>query len=102
MNRVRGLVSIGIPVYNGEAYLAEALNSIFRQSYTPLEIVISDNGSFDATEAICRRHAALDPRIRYYRNSVNRGSAWNFDAVFELARGEYFKWWAYDDLCDPS
>ena len=102
MDRERGLVSIGIPVYNGELYLAEALDSIACQSYGPLEIIISDNGSSDATEEICRRCAALDPRIRYYRNNVNRGSAWNFNAVFELARGEYFKWWAYDDLCDPS
>jgi glycosyltransferase involved in cell wall biosynthesis len=102
MDRQRGLVSIGVPVYNGETYLAEAFASMLSQTYAPIEIIVSDNGSSDATEAICRRHAALDPRIRYYRNDVNRGSAWNFNAVFDRARGEYFKWWAYDDLCDPS
>lgn len=102
MDREPGLVSIGVPVYNGESYLLAALNSILGQSYRRLEIIISDNGSSDATEQICRRHAALDPRIRYYRNEINRGSAWNFNTVFNLARGEYFKWWAYDDLCDPS
>jgi glycosyltransferase involved in cell wall biosynthesis len=102
MDRERGLVSIGVPVYNGETYLAEALGSILRQTYEHFEIVISDNGSSDSTEEICRQHAARDSRIRYYRNDVNRGSAWNFNAVFELARGEYFKWWAHDDLCDPT
>lgn len=102
MDRERGLVSIGVPVYNGEAYLAEALSSIARQTYDRIEIVISDNGSSDATPEICRQRAALDPRIRFYRSGANRGSAWNFNAVFEHARGEYFKWWAHDDLCDPS
>jgi glycosyltransferase involved in cell wall biosynthesis len=102
MERARGLVSIGLPVYNGGSYLVDALNSIAAQSYGRVEIIISDNGSSDATEEICRRHASLDPRIRYYRNEVNRGAAWNFNTVFNLARGEYFKWWAYDDLCEPS
>ena len=81
MDRERGLVSIGVPVYNGEAYLAEALNSISRQTYDRLEVVISDNGSSDATADICRQRAALDPRIRFYRSGVNRGSAWNFNRV---------------------
>jgi glycosyltransferase involved in cell wall biosynthesis len=102
MDRERGLVSIGLPVYNGETYLAEALGSIARQTYPNLEIIISDNGSADATEVICRQHAALDPRVSYFKNAVNRGSVWNFNAVFERARGEYFKWWAYDDLCEPT
>lgn len=102
MDRERGLVSIGVPVYNGENYLVAALNSILCQSYGRLEIIISDNGSSDATEEICRRHVSSDPRIRYYRSEINRGAAWNFNTVFNLARGEYFKWWAHDDVCDPS
>jgi glycosyltransferase involved in cell wall biosynthesis len=102
MDREPGLVSIGVPVYNGENYLAAALNSILGQSYKRLEIIVSDNGSSDATEQVCRRYASLDPRIRYCRSEINRGSAWNFNTVFNLGRGEYFKWWAHDDVCDPS
>jgi glycosyltransferase involved in cell wall biosynthesis len=102
MDRELGLVSIGIPVYNGENYLLDALNSIFLQSYERIEILISDNGSSDATEQICRHYASRDPRVRYYRSEINRGAAWNFNTVFNLGRGEYFKWWAHDDLCDSS
>jgi GT2 family glycosyltransferase len=87
-------VSIGMPVYNGEVYLRQALDSLIGQSYTDFELVISDNGSTDATECICREYADEDERIRYYREAVN-----NFNRVFELSRGEYFKWAAADDIC---
>jgi glycosyltransferase involved in cell wall biosynthesis len=92
-------VSIGMPVYNGEVYLRQALDSLIGQSYTDFELVISDNGSTDATECICREYADEDERIRYYREAVNRGVSWNFNRVFELSRGEYFKWAAADDIC---
>src|SRR3982751_485615 len=95
-------VSIGLPVYNGELHLALALDSILAQTYGDFEIVISDNGSTDGTESICRRYAAADPRIRYERNETNRGAAWNYNHVFELSRGEYFKWMAHDDLIEPN
>ncbi|NNC92038.1 MAG: glycosyltransferase family 2 protein [Acidimicrobiia bacterium] len=96
------LVSIGLPVYNGENYLADAIKSHLGQTLTDFELVISDNGSTDATEAICRRFAAQDSRIRYYRSDVNRGIRWNLPRVFELARGTYFRWAAHDDLVAPT
>jgi glycosyltransferase involved in cell wall biosynthesis len=95
-------VSIGLPVYNGENYLVAAVESILRQDFTDFELIISDNGSDDATEAICTRFALSDARVRYYRSDANRGAAWNYNRVFELAHGEYFKWQAHDDLCLPS
>jgi glycosyltransferase involved in cell wall biosynthesis len=95
-------VSIGLPVYNGQDFLAAAIDSMLAQSFTDFELIISDNGSTDRTPEICRRYAALDKRIRYYRESENRGLAWNFNRAFELARGEYFKWHAHDDLCAPT
>lgn len=95
-------VSIGMPVYNGERYIREAIDSILAQSYTDFEFIISDNGSSDATEQICRQYAVADPRIRYIRNEVNRGPSWNFRRVFELSTGEYFKWMAHDDVCDSQ
>ncbi|HOB76353.1 MAG TPA: glycosyltransferase [Phycisphaerae bacterium] len=95
-------VSIGMPVYNGERFLAEAIESILAQTFTDFELIISDNGSTDSTPAICERYARLDSRIRYYRNEVNLGAAPNFNRAFHLAQGEYFKWAAHDDICLPQ
>jgi hypothetical protein len=92
-------VSIGVPVYNGEKYLASALDSILAQSFTDFEVIISDNASTDRTEQICREYAARDNRIRYVRQPQNRGMTWNFSHTVELARGEYFRWHAHDDSC---
>jgi glycosyltransferase involved in cell wall biosynthesis len=96
------LVSIGVPVFNGEQSLARALDSLLRQDYPRLEIIISDNGSTDATRAICENFAAKDSRVRYYRSEQNRGPIWNFNRVFELSSGEYFLWAAHDDVREPS
>lgn len=92
-------VSIGLPVYNGEKYLEDSLTSMLSQSFTDFELIISDNASTDGTKDICKHFAQNDHRIRYYRNDKNLGAAWNFNRVFELSRGEYFKWAAHDDLC---
>lgn len=93
-------VSIGMPVFNGEKYLAEALDSLLAQSFTDFELIISDNASDDGTEAICRRFAESDRRVRYIRNDVNRGAAWNHNKVMGEARGELFKLACHDDVCD--
>lgn len=95
-------VSIGMPVYNGEPYLSAALDSLLGQTFGDFELIISDNGSTDDTEAICRAYAARDPRIRYERQAENRGLTWNCNRVCELARGELFKWAAADDLHSPT
>lgn len=96
------LVSIGLPVYNGERYLAETLDALLTQSYTNIEIIIFDNASTDATQAICRTYALKDSRVRYYRNERNLGAARNYNLTVEHARGVYFKWAAHDDLCKPT
>jgi len=95
-------VSIGLPVYNGEEFLAEAVDSILAQTYADLELVISDNASTDGTERICRDYTARDSRVHYYRSEDNLGASWNFNRVFELANGDYFKWAAHDDRCEPE
>ena len=96
------LVSIGLPVYNGELFLKEAIDSLLKQSFTNFEIVISDNASTDRTEQICKDYSKQDKRIRYYRSPQNKGAAWNFNRTFELATGQYFKWAAHDDFCAPT
>ena len=100
MNQNQPLVSIGMPVYNGERFLEIALNSLLAQTFRDFELIISDNGSTDKTEGICRQYANADRRIRYFRNEQNLGAGWNFDRVAELATGKYFKWACHDDVCD--
>jgi len=95
-------VSIGLPVYNGDRYLRDAIDSIVCQTFTDFELIISDNGSTDQTEAICQSYIDKDSRIRYYRSENNRGAAWNYNRVFQLSSGEYFKWAAHDDICAPE
>ncbi|MEL6997626.1 MAG: glycosyltransferase family 2 protein, partial [Pseudomonadota bacterium] len=94
-------LSIGLPVYNGENYLAEALESLIDQSFEDFEIFISDNASTDGTQEICETYCQKDTRIRYSRLSENRGAAYNYNRVFEETSSAYFKWAAHDDLCLP-
>jgi len=95
-------VSIGLPVYNGEKFLRVAVESILQQDYADFELIISDNASTDATQDICREYAAKDPRIRCYRNEKNIGASGNFNRLVDLARGEFFKWAAHDDVHLPG
>jgi glycosyltransferase involved in cell wall biosynthesis len=95
-------LTIGLPVYNGEQYLAEALDALLTQSYTNFELVISDNASTDKTPEICRAFCARDARIRYIRQSTNVGAAPNHNFLVPLARGEYFKWASHDDVYAPT
>jgi glycosyltransferase involved in cell wall biosynthesis len=95
-------VSLGMPVYNGERYLEKTFDSVLAQTYKDFELVISDNGSTDRTQAICERYAKMDSRVKYHRNSKNIGIAPNFNRVYELSPSEYFKWTDYDDLLAPE
>ncbi|MFK8906347.1 glycosyltransferase family 2 protein [Streptomyces sp. YS-3] len=94
----RPRLSIGLPVYNGEEYLAESFDALLGQTYEDFELVVSDNASTDGTEDICRRYAAKDSRIRYLRLSRNIGATPNHNHVFARSRGELFKWASHDDL----
>ncbi|WP_158292191.1 glycosyltransferase family 2 protein [Paracraurococcus ruber] len=96
------LVSIGLPVFNGAAYVRQAIDSVLGQEYGALELIIQDNASTDATEEICLDYAARDPRVRYERNPTNLGAAANYNLCFERARGTYFKWAAHDDAIAPG
>ncbi len=97
-----GLVTIGLPVFNGENFLSDALDSLVAQEYRDIEIVVVDNGSTDSTPQILSRYAAMDERIRVERSDRNRGAAWSFNRTFELARGEYFTWCSHDDVYLPG
>ena len=96
------LVTIGLPVFNGQEFLDEALRSLRAQTFPNLEIVVSDNASVDRTADIIREHAAADPRIRAERQAENQGALENFRIVADRARGEYFAWAGHDDLWEPT
>lgn len=95
-------VSIGMPVYNGEPFIREALDSLLAQTFTDFELIISDNCSTDATAEIIKEYVAKDSRIRYVPQSENRGAEANFEFVLNEAVGEYFMWAAADDRWEPD
>ncbi|MFA5065949.1 MAG: glycosyltransferase family 2 protein [Dehalococcoidia bacterium] len=96
------LVSIGMPVYNGERYIRKALDSLLEQDYEHFEFIISDNASTDSTLQICREYASSDHRISIHTQNYNAGALANFKTVLELARGNYFMWAADDDRWLPE
>lgn len=102
INGDKPLVSIGLPVYNGETHLRQALDSLLAQDYENFELVISDNASTDSTREICLEYAVKDGRVWYHRNATNIGITRNFNRVFGLSSGELFMWASHDDLWEPN
>src|SRR5438309_7346789 len=94
-------VTIGLPVFNGEAFLGQAIDSILAQTYTDFELIISDNCSTDGTAVICQSYLRAHPQVRYVRQPVNVGAAENFNRLVALSSGKYFKWAAHDDVLAP-
>lgn len=96
------LVSIGLPVYNGEKTIERALESILSQNFEDFELILCDNASTDRTEEICRDFERRDRRIRYFRHTENIGVRRNHNRVFDLGKGEYFQWFAHDLVAYPD
>lgn len=95
-------VSIGLPVYNGEKYLANALNSLLNQTFRDFEIIISDNASTDKTPIISEKFFQKDKRVKYIRHEKNFGATKNFIFTLSKAKMQYFMWAAADDYWDPQ
>lgn len=91
------LVSVVIPVFNGEAYLADALDSVVAQDYTPIEIIVVDDGSTDGTPAVAGRY----PRVRYVRQS-NQGPSAARNTGIALSTGEFVTFLDADDVMLPE
>ena len=97
------LVSVLIPVFNGEPFLAECFESILAQDFGDYEVLVSDDGSTDGSATVIERYAQRDSRIRWWRNPRNLGIGGNFNAPLKAARGKYVKYVLQDDkLSDPS
>ena len=95
-------VSIGMPVYNGEEYLTEAIEAVLRQSFSDFELIVSDNASTDRTPEICAEYCRRDPRIRYIRQPYNLGAVRNWNFVVGEARGRFFQWASANDRLEPE
>lgn len=92
------LVSIVIPVYNGENYLKEAIESALAQTYKNIEIIVVNDGSTDNTDAIAKEYGN---KIRYFKKK-NGGVASALNLAIEKMQGEYFSWLSHDDLYFPQ
>ncbi len=95
-------LSIGVPVYNGEDFIAEAIRSHLEQDFTDFELVVSDNCSDDGTADIVNEFVNADSRVSYSRNDTNVGGPANFNRLFRLTSGELFRWAAADDRIEPG
>lgn len=95
------LVTIGMGVYNAEQFLTDSLQSILDQDYPNFELIISDNGSTDLSENICRNFTDRDPRISYRRNETNINPLKNGEMLLKLSSGVYHTWAADHDIYHP-
>ena len=98
----RPTVSIGLPVFNGERFLREALDSILSQTFTDWELIISDNASTDSTPLICKQYEEKDHRIRYIRQPQNKGVFFNTNFIVHASCGEHFMLVGDDDVYEPT
>src|SRR4051794_7714636 len=92
------LVSVVIPFYKGERFLAQAIESCLRQTHRELDVILVDDASPDGCAAIAERYAQRDSRVRLVRRATNGGIARAFNTGFDAARGEYLTRLAQDDL----
>jgi glycosyltransferase involved in cell wall biosynthesis len=98
----RPLVSIGLAVWNGEAYLAKAIESILAQTYENIELIILDNRSTDGTSVICSSFAGRDSRVRYILDSEPRDVSQAFMKIMQFVLGEFFMVVGDDDEYEPA
>lgn len=96
------MISIGLPIYNGEKFLERKLDSLLSQTFSNFELIISDNNSTDLTNQICINYAKNDNRIKYFRQEKNLGVRSNYNFVLSKANYDFFVWTAVDDIMDKN
>ena len=96
------LISIVLPVYNGERFLTESIESVIAQTWTDWELIIMDDCSTDGTASIARAFCESDPRVFYFRNETNLRLPENLNRGFEHARGNYLTWTSDDNVYLPQ
>ena len=95
------LVSIVLPVYNGEKYLDLSISSCVGQTYQNWELLIIDDGSTDRSAEIAKKYEAMDSRVHYYKNEVNLRLPRSLNRGFSLSKGEYLTWTSDDNYYRP-
>lgn len=95
------LVSIILPIYNGEEYMRISIDSCIAQTYKNWELIIVDDCSKDGTSAIAKEYEQRDSRIHYYRNETNLRLPRNLNRGFSLAKGDYLTWTSDDNYYRP-
>lgn len=94
---MKNLVSIVLPIYNGEKYMRESIESVINQTYTNWELLILDDCSVDNTAKIAREYVSRDQRIKYFKNDKNLKLPRNLNKGFSLSNGEYLTWTSDDN-----
>jgi glycosyltransferase involved in cell wall biosynthesis len=102
MSPGKALVTVCVPVYNGERFLAQCLDSLLAQAYANFVLLISDNASTDRTREICQQYVKADSRVRYDRTPVNVGMYGNYNRVLGLVDTPYLKLANADDFWAPE
>lgn len=95
------LISIVLPIYNGEKYMRQSIDSVICQTYTNWELLIVDDGSTDRTPDISQEYERKDPRIHYHKNPQNVRLPRTLNRGFSLAKGDYLTWTSDDNIYYP-
>lgn len=96
------LISIVLPIYNGETYMRQSIDSVLAQTYPNWELLIVDDGSTDRTAEIAREYEEKDPRIHYHKNEQNLRLPRTLNRGFSLAKGDYLTWTSDDNYYYPT
>ena len=96
-NLLECLISVIIPVYNSEKYIAKCLESVINQSYHNIEILLIDDGSKDLSLSIIDYYAKMDDRIRIISNLENKGISYVRQLGLNLSKGKYIIYIDSDD-----
>ena len=96
------LVSIALPVYNGEKWLEQAISTLIKQSYENVEIIIADDCSSDNSQKICEQYASKYSQITFIKNETNLGAQDNFQKILHLCSGKYIIYASQDDYWDEN
>lgn len=100
--RDQSLISVVLPCYNAERFVAQALDSLLAQTHRSLEILAIDDGSTDASASVLERYAAHDKRIRVIRHATNRGLIATLNHGVDKARGAFVARMDADDTAAPQ
>lgn len=95
-------ISVIVPIYNAEQYLAKCIESLLQQAHSALQIILVNDGSTDGSLAIAEQYAKLDNRIELYSHTTNQGQSATRNKGMQYARGEFISFVDADDYVDED